>query len=131
MPSSLIEVRCTHDRATETAIIDAVHEALVTAFAIPETDKHIRLLVHDPARFAVPPTLAFPQLYTLVTIDCYAGRSVDAKRRLYTEIVRRLGELGIPADHVTIVVRGHTTDNWGIRGGQAACDVDLCFTVEV
>ena len=131
MPSTLIEVRTDHAPDVETGIIDAVHDALIAAFAIPPIDKHVRLLVHAPHRFAVPPTLTHPQLYTLVTVDCFAGRSVDAKRRLYTELVTRVGSFGIPANHITVVVRDIPTDSWGIRGGQAACDVDLGFTVEI
>ncbi|SUE13972.1 4-oxalocrotonate tautomerase [Rhodococcus gordoniae] len=64
-------------------------------------------------------------------VDCFAGRSVDAKRRLYREITERLEVLGIPADHVTVIVRDIPAASWGIRGGQAACDVDLGFTVDV
>ncbi|OUZ12155.1 tautomerase family protein [Aeromicrobium sp. PE09-221] len=115
MPSTVIEVRRSYETAEEIAIIDAVHEALVVAFRIPEKDKHIRLIVHEPHRFATPPDLSHADRATMVTIDCFAGRSADAKRRLYAEIVRRLEVHGIPADHVTIVVR----------------DLELGFEVEV
>ncbi len=64
-------------------------------------------------------------------IDCFAGRSVQAKRNLYTEIVDRLAALGIPRDHVLINLNEIQAENWGIRGGQAACDVDLGFDVHV
>lgn len=131
MPHTTIEVRREYSEAAEIAIIDAVHDALVAAFAIPVTDKHIRLIEHRPHRFAVPPTMAHPDYATMVTIDCFAGRSVDAKRRLYAEIVDRLADLGIPRDHVSVLVRDSPVENWGIRGGHAACDVELGFTVEV
>ncbi|MGW1738954.1 tautomerase family protein [Nocardia sp. NPDC001965] len=131
MPSSLVEVRRNYDRDIETALIEAVHGALVAAFGIPPEDKHVRLVVHEPERFAVPPALSSPEHYTLVTVDCFAGRTVAAKRRLYCEIVDRLGAFGIPRDHVTIVVRDIPTESWGIRGGQAACDVELGFDIEV
>ncbi len=131
MPSSVVEVRRLYTEAEEAAIIDAVHGALVTAFQIPEGDKHVRLVVHEPHRFLHAPNLAQPELYTFVSIDCFAGRSVQAKRDLYAEIVKRLAFLGIPPDHVTIVLRESAAENWGIRGGQAACDVDLGFNVNV
>jgi len=56
---------------------------------------------------------------------------VQAKRNLYTEIVDRLAALGIPRDHVLINLNEIQAENWGIRGGQAACDVDLGFDVHV
>ena len=37
----------------------------------------------------------------------------------------------MPPDHVSIVLRDVPQSNWGIRGGQAACDIDLGFDVEV
>jgi phenylpyruvate tautomerase PptA (4-oxalocrotonate tautomerase family) len=131
MPSTLIEVRCRHTESEEVAIIDAVHDALVAAFQIPPGDKHVRLVSHEPHRFSYSPGLAKPELYTLVTIDCFAGRSIQAKRNLYREIVTRLETLGIPSDHITIVLRESALENWGVRGGRAACDVNLGFTVEV
>jgi phenylpyruvate tautomerase PptA (4-oxalocrotonate tautomerase family) len=131
MPSSLIEVRRRYSRPDEAAIIDAVHGALVAAFQIPVGDKHVRLLVHEPHRFSHAPHLEHPERYTLVTVDCFAGRSVDAKRALYREITGRLAAFGIPADHITILIRESALENWGIRGGQAACDVDLGFDVNV
>lgn len=98
MPWALIEVRRQWSREEETALIDAVHAALVAAaFRIPAKDKHVRLQVHEPHRFAHPPTLAEPEYATLVSVDCFAGRSVEAKRRLYGEIVDRLEPLGILA----------------------------------
>lgn len=131
MPSTIIEVRRRYRAAEETAIIDAVHDALVSAFEIPRGDKHVRLVSHEPHRFSHPPTLAQPELYTFVAIDCFAGRSVQAKRNLYREIVDRLRTLGIPSDHITIALRESAAENWGVRGGQAACDVDLGFNVNV
>ncbi len=131
MPSTTIEVRRRYGADEEVAIIDAVHDALVSAFDIPSGDKHVRLISHEPHRFAPSPALARPELYTFVAIDCFAGRSVQAKRTLYREIVDRLSTLGIPPDHVTIVLRESPLENWGVRGGQAACDVDLGFNVNV
>ena len=131
MPFAQIEVRRRVSDEAEVAIIEAVHAALVAAFKIPEGDRHVRLLVHEPHRMAYPPTRAYPELDTLVTIDCIEGRSVDAKRALYAGIVDRLEVLGIPRDHVTILVRDAPPQNWGVRGGKAASDIDLGFDVNV
>ncbi len=131
MPHVLIEVRCEYSQEEELALMDAVHGALQQAFRIPPDDRHVRLLVHQPHRFACPPGMSQPERYTQVGIDAFAGRSIDAKRALYRQIVERLAPLGIPEDHVSIVVRDIPTENWGIRGGQAACDVDLGFDINV
>ena len=111
--------------------MDAVHGAMQRAFQIPANDRHVRLLAHEPHRFAVPPGTAQPDRYTQVSVDAFTGRSIDAKRELYRQIVEGLEPLGIPGDHVSIVVRDVPLTNWGIRGGEAACDIDLGFEVNV
>ncbi|WP_243076713.1 tautomerase family protein [Microbacterium sp. SS28] len=115
----------------EVAIIDAVHCALIDAFRIPPEDRNVRLIVHEPHRFGYSPELARPEYRTIVTIDCFVGRSLDAKRRLYAAIVEGLRVVGIPGDHVSTILHEIDRDNWGLGGGQAASDVELGFTVEV
>ncbi len=131
MPAVHIEVRRAYSQDEEVAIIEAVHAALVAAFEIPPGDKDVRLTVHEPHRFACSPDTRQPELRTLIFIDCFAGRSIAAKRNLYREIVTRLAVLGIPGDHVSTIIREIPTDNWGVVGGRAASDVDLGFNVNV
>lgn len=131
MPTVMIETRLPRTPEAEIAMMDAVHSALVEAFHIPVHDREVRLIAHAPHRFQAPPDRAQPELFTLISIDAFAGRSVDAKRQLYRAIVDKLEPLGIPRDHVLTVLREHPTENWGLRGGRAACDVDLGFKVNV
>ena len=131
MPSVLIEIRGLYTQEKEIAIMEAVHKALREAFKILPGDKNVRLVVHEPHRFACPPDKEKPDFYTHISIDAFAGRSLDAKRNLYKAIVNNLEPFGIPKDHVKILLREISKDNWGIRGGQAGCDVELGFKVEV
>ncbi len=111
MPAILIEVRKDYNEEEGMKVINAVHSAMVSAFQIPAEDKTIRLLVHPPHRFAVSPTKTEPELYTLISIDAFTGRSIDAKRKLFSEIVKNLSELGIPKDHILIVVRDNNKES--------------------
>ncbi|MFI8011880.1 tautomerase family protein [Acinetobacter sp. ABJ_C4_1] len=131
MPSVLIEVRQQYDIEVEIRIMEGVHAALRDAFQILPHDRNVRLIVHEPHRFQCPPNKEKPEFYTLISIDGFAGRSLDAKRKLYKNIVNNLETLGIPIDHVKIMLREITAENFGIRGGQAACDVDLGYKIDV
>ena len=131
MPSVLIEVRQQYSVEKETAIMEAVHMALREAFKIKPNDKHVRLVVHEPHRFICPPDKENPDSYIHVSIDALAGRSIEAKRNLYKAIVNNLEPLGIPKDHTKILLREIPTTNWGVRGGQAASDIDLGFKIDV
>lgn len=131
MPSVLIEVRQNHPREVEQGIMEAVHSALRDIFKIKSGDRNVRLLVHEPHRFECPPERETPESYTHISIDCFEGRSLEAKRNLYRAIVENLQEFGIPPDHVKILLREIALEDWGIRGGHAACDIDLGFKVDV
>ena len=84
---------------------------------------------HKPEHFAVPPGKT--ENYTFVEIVVFPGRTRDAKRRLYEEIVRRFGEFGIAPADIFIVLHEPPLDNWGIRGGVPASEVDLGFNLKV
>jgi phenylpyruvate tautomerase PptA (4-oxalocrotonate tautomerase family) len=131
MPSVLIEVRQQYSSEREAALIEAVHGALREGFKILPEDKNVRLLVHESHRFACPPDRTKPELYTHISIDAFSGRSLEAKRNLYQAIVRNLESCGIPRDHVKILLREIPRENWGLAGGQAGCDIELGFKVEV
>jgi phenylpyruvate tautomerase PptA (4-oxalocrotonate tautomerase family) len=130
MPSSLIEVRREYTREQQVALIDAVHAALVVAFKIPEEDRFIRLFAYEPHAMVNGLSAGVPDGYTRVTIDCFSGRSIDAKRNLYREIVERLETLEIPRENVSILLREFSPENWG-AGGRAASDYDLGFDINV
>jgi phenylpyruvate tautomerase PptA (4-oxalocrotonate tautomerase family) len=129
MPNATIEVRRRYTDAEEAGIIDAVHAAMMQGLKIPEWDKTIRLVVHKPHRFPQAPGNG--ERYTLVDIDLFSGRSLEAKKALYQAIVRNLGPFGIPGDQVKILLRESPAENWGIRGGVPASEVELGFEVNV
>jgi phenylpyruvate tautomerase PptA (4-oxalocrotonate tautomerase family) len=130
MPSSLIEVRRSYTPQQQVALIDAVHEALVAAFKIPEEDRFIRVHCYEPHAMVNGLPEGVADSYTRVTIDCFSGRSIQAKRDLYREIVERFEALDIPRENVSILLRESAPENWG-AGGRAASDYDLGFDITV
>lgn len=129
MPLTRIEVRKKWPPEQEQAIMEAVYLAQREALKLPEHDRQIRYIQHSPEHFHVPPGKT--ENYTLIEITLFAGRSLDAKRVLFREIVKRLGEVGIVPNDIFIVLHEETLDNWGIRGGIPASEVDLGFKVNI
>ncbi len=128
MPATTIEVRRRYTPDQEVGIINAVHAALVESLKIPESDKTVRFIAHEPHRFTADPRRG--ERFTLISIDLFAGRSLQAKKQLYTAIVRNLAAFDIPADHVKILLREIAPENWGIRGVPAS-EIDLGFEIKV
>jgi phenylpyruvate tautomerase PptA (4-oxalocrotonate tautomerase family) len=129
MPLVRIEMIKGRPLAERRRLLGAAHAALVDAFGIPDDDRTQRIVEHDPENFDVPPGAG--DHYTLIEITAFPGRSETAKHRLYEAIVRALGTAGVPANDISIVLLEPPMENWGIRGGRPASEVDLGFQVDV
>jgi phenylpyruvate tautomerase PptA (4-oxalocrotonate tautomerase family) len=129
MPLIRVEIREGWSSAQKARLLDAIHAATVEALKIPDKDRTQILTEHPADAFEFPPGKG--ERFTLIQVTMFAGRSLDAKRRLYQAVVRNLGRLGIPPSDVLIVLHEVAVENWGIRGGTPASDVDLGFEVDV
>jgi phenylpyruvate tautomerase PptA (4-oxalocrotonate tautomerase family) len=129
MPLIRIETRKRRNPEEKKAVMEAVHSALREALKIPERDRQIRYSEYLPEDFEAPPDRSDD--YTIVEIMMFAGRSLNAKRNLYRGIVRNLEALGLEASDILIVLAESPRENWGVRGGFPASEVDLGFKVEV
>jgi phenylpyruvate tautomerase PptA (4-oxalocrotonate tautomerase family) len=129
MPLIRIEILEGWLSADKAGLLNAIHAAAVEALRIPDEDRTQILTEHPADAFDIPPGKG--ERFTLVEITMFAGRSLDAKRHLYRAVVRNLGRLGVPPSDVLIALREVALENWGIRGGTPASDVDLGFEVDV
>ena len=128
MPNTLIATRA--GWITDPgAVIDAVQSALREALKLPEGDRTLRLIEHPPSHFAVPPGRG--ERFTLVEVTMFSGRSMGAKRALYQAIVRNLAALDVPPLDIKITLIETPPENWGIRGGMPASEIDLGFKIDV
>jgi 4-oxalocrotonate tautomerase family enzyme len=128
MPIAKIEVCRSRTAAEVTALIEAVYQAQLVALKVPEDDRQIRYVEYEPTHFPVPPSKT--ENYTLVEIQIFPGRSLEAKRLLYREISRRFGELGIQPNDITVILHEPSLDNWGV-GGKPASEINLGFKLDV
>ena len=103
MPLVRIEILKGRSADEKQRLLDAVHAALVEGFG---------------------------ERYSLIEITAFPGRSADAKRRLYEAIVRNLRAERVPAEDVFVVLTEPPMENWGIRGGRPASEVDLGFRID-
>ncbi|MEA3193356.1 MAG: hypothetical protein QOD26_1689 [Betaproteobacteria bacterium] len=129
MPDVLIEAKAGWIGSKRKQLVDAVQRALVASLKVPLEDKVIRLVEHAPENFATPEGLG--DKFTRIEIALFSGRSLDAKRALYREIVQALDPFGVPPIAVKVVLVEVPKQNVGFRGGKAACDVDIGYETAV
>ncbi len=96
---------------------------------MPDWDRDVVIDVCDTARRIVPTGRS--DRYTRIEIQLFAGRSLEAKKRLYARIVANLAELGVPKDEIKIILVEVPPENWGVRGGLPASEIDLGFDIKV
>lgn len=129
MPDILVEVRGAWLDGKQTAFLEAVHGAVVQALRTPDDEPLARLIEHPTSLYLTPRSAG--KRFTRIEIVLFRGRSVEAKRELYRAMVRNLRPFEVPPEDVKIVLIETTFENVGFRGGQAACDVDLGYALQV
>lgn len=130
MPLVKIEIRKGYSPEYKKAILDGVHQALVDALGIPDSDRFQRIYELDKEYFEYPPDRT--RAVTMIQITMFPGRSFEAKKELYQNIIQNLGENpGIDGNDILIILLEPPMENWGIRGGQPASEVDFGFKIDV
>lgn len=112
------------------AVLNGVHQALVLSLGIPDSDRFQRLYELPFKNFEYPPDRTVNA--TVIEITMFKGRSLKAKRELYQAIVNILEKNpGIGGHDIMIVLNEPSLENWGVRGGKPASEVDFDFDIEV
>jgi phenylpyruvate tautomerase PptA (4-oxalocrotonate tautomerase family) len=110
-------------------ISDAVHEALVAAFKIPDHD-----YIHRVHRSTTNEMLILASSKSVKTVviemSIFPGRSREAKAALYREIGERLAVFGIEPRDILVALHELPLENWGVRG-LPADQIDLGFAIRV
>ncbi len=129
-PLVKIEIRKGKSDEYKKALLDGVHDALVEAIRIPDYDRFQRLYELDALNFEAPETKT--DNVTIIEITMFQGRSIEAKKALYSTIVNNLAKNpGINGNDITIVLIEPPLENWGVKGGKPANEVDLGFEIKV
>lgn len=130
MPLVKIEIRKGKSDEFKKAILDGIHDALVKSIKIPDHDRFQRLYELDKNNFESPPNKTDNVI--IIEITMFQGRSIESKKNLYKEIVDNLAKNpGIDGEDITIVLYEPPLENWGVKGGKPANEVDLGFNINV
>ncbi|MBV8848412.1 MAG: tautomerase family protein [Methylobacteriaceae bacterium] len=129
MPDILVEVRGSWLKDRQTALLEAVHRAVVETLHTPDDEPLARLIEYPVGSYLTP--LDAGKRFTRIEIVLFRGRSLDAKRNLYRAMTENLRRFDVPSNDVKVVLIEVTAEDVGFRGGQAACDVDLGYALQV
>src|SRR4051794_17707051 len=123
MPLVMIDViRDRHDERRLRALLDAVHDAVVTAFDVPASDRDQILTQHHPFELVALDTgLGVPRTDDLVIIRLISReRSQEMKGALYRHIAGNLQDrLAIAPSDVIVTVTENDRADWSFGDGAA------------
>jgi hypothetical protein len=129
MPDVLVEVRGDWLRERKAGFIEAIEDGIVSALQTPKDDKILRLVEHAPENFSIPRWAG--ERFTHIEITMFKGRSIDVKRALYRAIVGNLEPFGVPPNDVKIILIEVLPSEVGMRGGKAACDLEIGYEIAI
>lgn len=110
-------------RGKERQLIDAVQASLLESLKIPDWDRDVLVTTLDDGQRIVP--TGNSDRFTRIEIILFSGRTIEVKRALYASIVDGLSALGVPRAEIKTVMIEMPPQNWGIKGGYPASEVDF------
>ena len=123
MPLVTLTVRRGKDAAFKSAVLNAVHNALV-ASGVPQADRFHRVLELSAEDFrfdAAYPDLANPRTddFVLIEVLLSTGRSVKVKRKILSDLMESLRAApGLDPENVMLVFKETSWENWSFAGGR-------------
>ncbi|KAB1656354.1 tautomerase family protein [Pseudoclavibacter chungangensis] len=122
MPLIAVHVLKGHDETYLTSLLDTIHEAVVEAFEVPETDRYQVLTQHEPFEIrALDTGLGFTRSDRLTIVRVISkARPEAAKERLYALLAQKLDETpGVPPEDLVVSVVENSSADWSFGAGRA------------
>ena len=127
MPLVKIELKEGRDMSTLLKIKELVMDAVVESLQLPADDRNIRIMEYKPGLFSMKDPYEI-----LIEIMLFAGRTAETKKKLYQNIVSPLEQNDIcRPKQIFIVLNEQPRENWGVKGGIPASEIELNFKVEI
>lgn len=122
MPLVTLTLRKPKTAAFKSAVLDAVHAALVST-GVPVADKFQRVIKLDAEDFRFDPS--YPDLarergneFVLIEILWSVGRSVKVRKRLLEELMGLLAAAGLDTEQVMVCFKETSWESWSFAGGR-------------
>jgi len=123
MPLVTLTVRQGKSKEFKTAVLAAVHQALV-ASGVPQTDRFQRVLELGPDDFRFD--TQYPDLtsernddFVLIEILLSVGRSVKVKKKILADLLAAAAkEPGLNPENVMVCFKEVQWENWSFGGGR-------------
>ena len=127
MPFTKISLAKGNNKAFLSEFKEEVLNSIIDILKLPSDDKNILIMEYEKELFEMKDPYEY-----LIEVSMFSGRSDKTKRLLFSTIVERLNnKLNIEKVSVFIFINEQPLNNWGVRGGKSAEDIDLEFKIDI
>lgn len=127
MPLVKVELQKGYDRLKLIKLREIVMSQVVQTLQLPENDQNFRLIEYEPDFFQMKPPYK-----VIIEISLFSGRTPKTKKLLFQNLVQQLETHQLfERKEVFILLNEQPLENWGVRGGIPANELELGFIVEI
>lgn len=123
MPLTRIHVPNSMPLEQRAVIGDVVYQSMRDVINVPDGDKFQVIIAHDADSLRMDPTylgINRSSAAFIIDITLNAGRTVEAKKRFYADLVRQLVDRAkVRSEDVLIVLTEVAKENWSFGNGVA------------
>lgn len=121
MPIARITLRAGTTVRTQRSIADAVHEAMVKVWGIPEKDRFLIIDERPAEAIMFDPTYLDVRRENVVFVEVTVapGRPTELKREFYRTVADNLQAAGVRREDAFIVLYDTDRENWSVGNGEA------------
>jgi len=123
MPFVRISLKKGKNKEFRKALSNSVHQALISAFKIPEKDKFQVIAEHEEENIIYPDSylgIKHTSNIIYIVIILKAGRSTEMKETLYQHIVNNIADsTNHDKGDILITLTENSTENWSFGNGKA------------
>lgn len=129
MPIVRVEDPVHRDADTQQAIIETIYGCLKSVFKVSDEELQARYVCYDKDRFRSPGDRSE---FIQIEITVFKGRKLETKRQLYQLISKRIAaQLDISEHAPLILLIEQEPENWGMRGGVPASEIDFGYAISI
>jgi 4-oxalocrotonate tautomerase family enzyme len=127
MPIVEINIAKGKDKNFLISLMDETINSIQETLKLPADDTNIRLTEYEKDFFRMKAPYKI-----IIEIKMFMGRSSEVKKQLFKTLVGNIQKkLSVDPSEVFILINENPKENWGIRGGIQASDIELNYNVEV
>ncbi len=129
MPIVRVEDPVHRDTDTQQAIVETIYGCLKSVFKVSDEELQARYVCYGKDHFRSPGDRSE---FIQIEITVFKGRKLETKRQLYQLISKKIAALLDISEHAPLILLvEQKPENWGMRGGVPASEIDFGYAISI